>query len=226
MRKMLVATTTGLTAAALSFAIAGCGPSGESKSTTSESTAVTAVQDQPPKLEDGLDDTLHDYIVEHNIAEVPFKPGDPGTPTYDLALPEHWALATEIPEWAFGAIVYDQPRDASDPPTITAIANKLTGDVEGPEVLDYASGLLDNMPDFKPLGEATERTISGFNSVDYAGTYLHEGKTRFVAQKTVVVPGPDALFVVQLNGTAVESDSQIVLDAMQWINDRTTITAA
>jgi hypothetical protein len=51
-----------------------------------------------------------------------------------------------------------------------------------------------------------------------------EGKQRAVAQQTVVVPGKDALFVLQLNAEAPAGQEQVVIDAAQLISEQTTIT--
>lgn len=227
-----MATTAALTATALGLAIVGCGSATETESNGADATAVNGHleprngnhQDTLRDYQGDYDDTLHDYIVEHGIEETPFNPGDPGTPDYDLPFPAGWSEATEIPDWAFGAIVYDDPADPAEPPAVTAIASKLTGDVEVPEVLEYSSGLLDSMPEFEPLGAPTVSAMSGFDSIQYAGTYLHDGERRFVAEIVVVVPGPDGLFVLQVDGTSIESESQTVVDAMEWIHEHATIT--
>jgi hypothetical protein len=51
-----------------------------------------------------------------------------------------------------------------------------------------------------------------------------DGKTRTVAQKTVVIPAQGALFVLQLNADSLESDRGPLMDATNIIDDQTTIT--
>ncbi|HPX35297.1 MAG TPA: LpqN/LpqT family lipoprotein [Mycobacterium sp.] len=235
MRNVLVAATAGLTAAALSFGVVGCasGTKTESKSSASESTSASAsasgsssALQAPPTKEGGLKQTLHDYILEHDIAETPYKPGDPGTPTYDFTIPEGWGEIDQVPDWAYGGIVYEKATDPADPPTITAVADRLTGDVEAAEVLQFAPGLLDDLEGFVPAGEPVVSTFSGFESIEYSGTYVNEGKKRFIDEKTVVVPAKDgSFFVLQLNGDALDTEQAVVQDAMKAINQNTKITA-
>lgn len=45
-----------------------------------------------------------------------------------------------------------------------------------------------------------------------------------IAQKTVVIPGNDALFVLQLNGDAPEGQKDVVIDAAEIIDEQTKIT--
>src|SRR5690606_37603861 len=128
-----------------------------------------------------------------------------GTPDFDFPLPPGWSDAGEAtPDWAYGAIGYDQPNDPNDPPDMYAIASKLTGDVDPAKILELAPQQLEEMEDFKPMGEPARSTLSGFDAVEFAGTYEHDGQRRFVAQKTVVVPASDGLFVLQLNGDSLE----------------------
>lgn len=227
MRNVLVAATAGLTVAALSFAVVGCGSATKTdtgKSGASDSASASIAP--PPTKDGGLKKTLHDYIVEHDIAETPYKPGDPGTPTYDFTIPAGWGEIDQIPDWAYGGIVYEKAADPADPPTITAIADRLTGDVEAVEVLQYAPGLLDDLEGFTPSGAPVRSSFSGFDSIEYSGTYTHEGKKRFIDEKTVVVPAKDgSFFVLQLNGDALESEQGVVQDAMKAINQNTKITA-
>jgi len=48
--------------------------------------------------------------------------------------------------------------------------------------------------------------------------------SRMVAQKTVVIPGQDGLFVLQLNADGTEDQAMPLMDATQTIDDQTTIT--
>ena len=235
MRNVLVAATAGLTAAVLSFAVVGCGSgaktetktsASESASTSASSSSAGSALPPPPSKEGGLKQTLHDYIVENQIAETPFDPGDPGTPTYDFTIPEGWGEVDQVPDWAYGAIVYTKAADPADPPTVTAIADRLTGNVKELDILQYAPGLLDDLEGFTPSGEAVRSSFSGFESIEYSGTYMNQGKKRFIDEKTVVVPAKDgSFFVLQLNGDSLEGEQSIVQDAMKAINQNTKITA-
>lgn len=233
--KRITAVITAGSAVAVSLALVGCGSDNKSEShssssgtsasaspTTSENIALPS---ERPKLE-GANKTLNDYIVENKIAETPFKPKEPGTPDFDFPFPPDWHNAgDQTPEWAYGAIIYDKPQDPNDPPTIIAIASKLTGNVDPAKVLEYAPGAIANLPEYKPLIEPNKTKLGGFDAVQSAGTFVEEGKTRAVAQKTVVVPGKDGFFVLQLNAVAPKGQESVVIDAAKIIDQQTKITA-
>ncbi len=224
MTKLPVGTAAGLVAVALSFGLVGCGSSTDTASTTTTSTSTEAGTTAAPSPQAGEDETINDYIVNNGIAEIPIKPGEPGTPTFDFPMPPDWSDSENAPDWAYGAIGYNNPKDPTDPPDMYAIASKLTGDVDAAKILEYAPQQLKELSEFKPLSEPNRSKLSGFDAIEFSGTYVHDGKTRFIAQKTVVVPAADGLFVLQLNGDSLEDEQQVVLDAAKVIDEQTTIT--
>ncbi|MDR3659023.1 MAG: LpqN/LpqT family lipoprotein [Mycobacterium sp.] len=228
MTRVLRTATVGLTAAMI--ALAGCSASTKTGAGTSSAPSSPGSTSAPassrPAPAPGPNKTISDYISENGIAETPIKPHDQGTPTFDFPFPPGWSDAgSSTPAWAYGAIVYDQPADPTDPPTMMAIASKLTGNVDPAMILKYAPGQLENLPDFKPLGDPDKSTLSGFQAIQSAGTYTYNGKPRVVAQKTVVIPAKDALFVLQLNADAQQGQEQVVIDAANVIDAQTKITA-
>nr|WP_090277793.1 LpqN/LpqT family lipoprotein [Mycolicibacterium komanii]CRL72774.1 putative lipoprotein LpqN [Mycolicibacterium komanii] len=226
MKNLPVGTAAGLFAIALSFGLVGCGSDADTSATTTTSaTSETGTATATPSPAADDDDTINEYIVDSGIAETPIKPGEPGTPTFDFPLPPQWADAGEAtPEWAYGAIVYDNPADPNDPPDMYAIASKLTGNVDTAKIFEYAPEQLEDMAEFKPLAEPARGKLGGFDAISFAGTYKNEGQTRFVAQKTVVVPAADGVFVLQLNADSPETEQNAVLDALEVIDEQTTIT--
>lgn len=224
MRKLLA----GLVAAGVGMALVGCGTDTKTEPTTSAgatpAATTTSAAAQRPDIT-GPNKTINDYITENKIAETPFKPNEPGTPDFDFPFPPGWSSAGDkTPAWAYGAIVYDQPADPADPPFVIAIASKLTGNVEADEVLEYAPGMLKNLPEYKSVMDPEKSTLGGFEAVRSAGTYTHNGEARVIAQKTVVIPGNDALFVLQLNADAPEGQKDVVIDAAKIIDEQTKIT--
>ena len=219
----------GLVAITVSVALCGCGstktvstPSTSASATTSSVTSSGAVLPNSA----GPNKTINDYITENKIAETPLKPNEAGNPKVAFPFPPGWSDAgAKTPDWAYGAIAYDNAVDPSDPPSIIAIASKLTGDVDANKILELAPGQLENLPDFKAIGDPEKVTLSGFQGIQSAGTYTYEGKARVVAQKTVVVPASGALFVYQLNADALQGQEGVVLDAAKFIDEHTTITA-
>lgn len=230
MKKIAAVATVGLATVSVSLMLTGCssGTKTEKKETTSTSASVVASSSAAPSTAApaaGAAMTINQYITQNNIAETPFKKDDPGTPKFDFPFPPDWRLAGDkTPEWAYGAIIYDKPVDPNDPPYMYAIASKLTGNVDAAKILEYAPNQLAALPDFKPVGETKKTSLGGFDAVQSAGTYTKDGQQRIAAQKTVVVPGKDALFVLQLNADALDGQQGVVIDAANLIDEKTTIT--
>lgn len=213
---------TQLSAIALTVALAGCAPNTEGASTvTTQSTPTVWVGASDPNTT-----SLHQFIVDNKIAELRFRRGDPDTPKIEFPFPPGWSNAGDrTPDWAYGAIIYDKPKDPDDPPYMVAITSRLTGDVTPATILRYAPGQLNGLPDFTPFHEPRMDSLSGFDAVDYAGTYVSKGQARVIGQQTIVVPGKDALFVLQLNADAPAGGEQAVIDAAKFIREHTKITA-
>lgn len=220
-----------IAAVALGIGLSGCGSdtateesettsATESETTTSEAAPTTSAEAAGPAM------TIVDYIRQNNITEAPVKRGDPGAPTIDLPFPPGWEDAgPNTPEWAYGAIVFtDDPAMAQDPPTIIAIVSKLTGDVDPAKILEYAPGELQNLPEFEGPTTGRPSTLSGFDATQIGGTYVRDGVTRMIAQKTVVIPGQDGLYVLQLNADGTEDQAMQLMDATAAIDEQTTIT--
>jgi hypothetical protein len=239
MKNLMAMTSAGLIVAAL----AGCAPTTEKASTETAPATPTVWTGSPAPAHSGghggghgkageaavgapeASATLNKYIVDNKIAETPFKADQPGTPAISFPLPPDWRPAGDrTPDWAYGAIVYDKAEDPKDPPFVYAIASKLTGGVDPEKILEYAPAQLNELPEFKAVEGPPERTnFDGFDSVDYVGTYVWEGKPRAVGQQTIVIPGKDGLFVLQLNGEAPKGQEQVVIDAARVIREKTTI---
>lgn len=236
MNKMTAVATAGLAAVSLSFALVGCGSDSKNDSKTSTSTSTsTSTETSTSKSTEtsaspapaaGTNKTIQDYLKENQITETPVKRGDPGSPNIDLAMPPGWSDAgQQTPDWAYGAIVFDSPQDKADPPSIIAIVSKLTGNVDPKKVLEFAPGELQNLPGWTPLGDgANKSTLSGFDAVQLGGNYTKDGKKRIIAQKTVVIPGQDGLYVLQMNADALDGQEGPLMDATNIIDEKTTIT--
>ena len=89
-------TTAAGAAVAVSIALAGCTPTTEHASTVAATPPT--IWTGAPAPDDRSVGTLHQYIVDNQIAEVPFKPNDPGTPKVDFPfLPIGARPATGLP---------------------------------------------------------------------------------------------------------------------------------
>ena len=235
MKKMSVVTTAGLCAVALSVTLTGCNATKTETKSEASSAASSAVASGAssasstlavPDMPTGPHKTIADYVNDNKIIETPFKKDEPGAPVFDFPTPPGWALAgSKTPEWAYGAIVYQKAVNPNDPPFVTAIISKLTGDVDPAKILEYAPGMLQNLPGYIQDGDVQKSTVSGFDATEFQATYLRGDERRYIAQETVVIPGKGgAVFVLQFNADAPQDQGQIVRDAAKVINADTKIT--
>jgi hypothetical protein len=226
-------------AAALAIVLSGCGSGAKTAPSTSTSasnassatTSAKAAPSTAPKVaprqegNTGPNPTIASYIQQNNIQETPVKKGDAGAPTIDLPVPDGWALAgSDTPDWAYGAIVYNGPEAAEYTPSIVALVSKLTGNVDAQKIIDLAPGELQNLPGWKASNEGEVSSLGEYPAFQLGGTWTQDGQTKIVAQKTVVVPGSDGLYVLQLNADGLEDQGDIVGAATTVIDDQTKIT--
>jgi hypothetical protein len=225
-------------AAALAIVLSGCGSStttapSTSTSASTGSSATTSAKAAPstpkvaPRQEDktGPNPTIASYIQQNNIQETPVKKGDPGSPTIDLPVPDGWEPAgSDTPDWAYGAIVYKGPEAQEYSPSIVALLSKLTGNVDPQKIIDLAPGELQNLPGWKAMNEGEVSSLGEYPAYQLGGTWTQDGQTKIVAQKTVVIPGSDGLYVLQLNADGLENQADIVGTATTAIDDQTKIT--
>lgn len=239
---MRASALTGLAAAATALAVvlSGCGSDTKTTATSSEKTTASSSEKTStskatattkpkvaPRDEDatGPNETIAGYIKANNIQETQVRRGDPGSPTIDLPLPDGWESAGEdTPEWAYGAIVYTGPEAAEYTPSVVAIVSKLTGNVDPQKILDLAPGELQNLSGYEPLNEGATSTLGEYPAFQLGGTWVQDGQKKIVAQKTVVIPGSDGLYVLQLNADGLENQKEIVGAATDAIDSGTTIT--
>ena len=190
-------------------------------STATDRSAVEALPAKPP----GQNETINMYIKDAGITSESVNPGDPGAPTVVVALPNGWSdLGENTPEWAYGAVQLDTAADVNDPPTIVVLLSKLTGDVDPAKILEYAPGELRNLAQYEPAGEPITDKLSGFDAIQLAGLYERDGKMRTIAQKTVVIPVKDAVYVLQMNADALKFDTAALMQATDVIDKQTKIT--
>jgi hypothetical protein len=229
MKKLTAATAVGITGVALSVALVGCGSNTKTETKTSTSTSITttastAAPTTSPQAA-GPNKTIQDYIKENQIVETPVHRGDPGSPNINLPTPPGWSDAgPSTPARAYTALVYDQPSVPDDPPRITAIVSKLTGNVDPAQILNYAPGQLKNLPGFQGLDNGSKSTMSGFDAFQMAGNYMQDSTKRVRGQKTVVIPGQDGVYVLQLTADGPDGSLNTIMDATKVIDPQTTIT--
>ena len=210
---------TAAIAMALAIALSGCGSNTKTEpsmsASASKTTSTTSAKPAPstkPKVaqrdEDatGPNPTIASYIKDNNIQESPVKRGDPGSPTIDLPVPDGWEPAGE------------------DTPSIVSLVSKLTGNVDPQKIIDLAPGELNNLPGWKAMNEGEASTLGEYPAYQLGGTWTQDGQTKIVAQKTVVIPGSDGLYVLQLNADGLEDQKEMIGAATDVIDSQTTIT--
>jgi hypothetical protein len=238
MRPKAIASVAAV-AAALSLVLSGCGSettkvenkASSEKTTSSKATSSPKAAPKSelvaPRDEDnqGPNPSIQSYIAENNIQEVQVNRGDPGSPTIDLPIPDGWEPAGEnTPEWAYGAIVYTGPEAGEYSPSIVALLSKLTGNVDPQKIIDLAPGEMNNLPGFEAWNEGAVSTLGDYPAYQLGGTWQNEGLTKITAQKTVVIPGGDGLYVLQLNADGLEEQSDIITAATDVIDSQTSIS--
>ena len=193
----------------------------KTSTSTSTSTSTTAgTTSATPAAQ--ANKTVADYITENHITETPVHHGDPGL-TINLPVPAGWQSLNESAQAPYGGIMLAQPANPADPPTVVALLSKLTGDVDPAKIIQFAPGELQNLPGYHGPGNGMASTLGGFQAWQLSGTYQKDGKTRTVAQKTVVIPAQGAVYVLQLDADALDSDQAPLMDATNVIDDQTTI---
>ena len=71
----------------------------------------------------------------------------------------------------------------------------------------------------RPFADEEGRVTAWFGTVTEVNALV-----RVRCQQTIVVPGKDGLFVLQLNGEAPAGQEQVVIDAANLIREQTTVT--
>jgi hypothetical protein len=231
MTRALRAGVIAVAAIAIGIGLSGCGsdtksePSTSKQASTASSTTTSKAAPTSSAQASGPNKTIVDYIKESGIVESPMHRGDPGSPTITLPFPPGWEDAgSRTPAWAYGAIVSSDPAMAQGPPTIIALVSKLTGNVDPAKILEYAPGEVKNLPGYDGAAAGSPSTLAGFDATQIGGTYTKDGVKRVIAQKTVVIPGQDALYVLQLNADGTEEQMGALMDATGAIDEQTTIT--
>lgn len=237
MNKQTTVRGVAAAAAVLGLALAGCGSDTKAEPGTSSAASSAEASTSPASSEAaatstsaaaepaGGNYTIAEYIKDNGITEAQVKRGDPGAPTVNLPTPPGWVDAGPgTPDWAWSQIVFSDPAAGPVPPTITAIMSKLTGDVDGAKVLEFAPGELKNLPEYNGANEGQPDKLAGFDAVQVGGTYVKDGKNLLVAQKTTVIPIDGGVFVLQINAEGTEEQMGPLMDATSAIDDETTIT--
>lgn len=214
---------------ALGLGLAGCSSDTEKESTdtTAETTTTTTSEAAPTTSAQaaGPHYTIVDYVRDNNLTEEPVKRDTPGAPVVTMPMPPGWADAgPKTPQWAYNAILFTAPEFSADPPTVVALMSKLTGNADPAKILEFAAGEIQNLPNYEGGDKGQPSKLAGFDAVQLGGLYVKDGVRRAIAQKTVVIPVDNALYVLQLNADGREDQMGVLMDATVAIDEQTTIT--
>ena len=237
MRRTAAVNGVAVAIVALGIGVVGCSsgstPSGNKTSSTASTTttaaAATSANPQskvaPRTTVPGPNPTIASYIQQNGITETPVHRRDRGAPTINLPIPDGWADAgPDTPATAYWAIVDKGPEAAKYTPSVVATVSKLVGDVDPQKILDLAGGELKNLPGFTPKGDGSDDALAGFPAHESGGTWVQNGQTKAVAQKTVVIEANDGVYLLRLNIDCLESQIDQVLPVAITIDEKTTIT--
>jgi Probable lipoprotein LpqN len=223
--KKLRAGGIAILAVAVGLGLSGC----ESEDKKVEATTSTSASKAPRSQEAAKPNaSIPDYIKQNGIQEKPVKRGDPGSPEINLPFPPGWEdMGPGTPRWAYMGMKYTgDPAMAQNPPTIIALLSKLQGNVDPAKILEFAPGEMKNLPGYEGDGVGSATKLSGFDAWQIVGTYAKNGVKRAVAQKTVVIPAADGVFVLQLNADGAEDQTGVLAEATKIIDEQTTIVPA
>jgi Probable lipoprotein LpqN len=232
------AASSGATIAIVAIAIglSGCSSSPSSNNAASKTSATgsgatsTTAKPQskvaPRVTAQGPNPSIASYFQDSHITATPVHKGDRGAPTINFPIPDGWADAgPDTPATAYWAIVDNGPEAAKYTPSIVATLTKLEGDNEPDpqKILNLAPGELKNLPGFQPKGEGGEDNFAGSPAYQFAGTWVQDGQTKAVAQKTVGIDGKDAIYLLRLNADCLPDQIDKALPATITIDEKTTI---
>lgn len=176
------------------------------------------------KIGSGPNKTLSDYFAANDIAPTPVRAGESGVPLVSIPTPPGWSDAgSDIRPGAYAELLYDEASNPDDVPFIEILLSRLDGAADPAKVLEYAPGELKNLPDYRPVSEPMAIQLSKFDAVQLAGIYTKGGKERLIAQKTVVIPSPNGLFVLQMNADAPTADAPALQMATAVIDGQATV---
>ncbi len=235
MMRITAVSGAGIAAVALTLTLAACGSDTKTEekatSTTSAESATSAPSPAPestsPAPTSGAPaaagETLDDYIAKNGIQKTVIRRGEPG-PTIDLPTPQGWAVAEPSDDDPYGGLVYSGAVSKDKPPRIRASLYKLTGNVDEAKVLELAPAALKSLPNFQALGSPGDAQLSGFKASQVGGSYVKNGDSWLVAQKTTVIPTDGGVYVFQLNAEGLESDMPVLMDGTTVIDKQTKIT--
>jgi len=200
MRSSLKVGIVAVAAVAFGVGVVGCGSDTKTdepaaKETTSE--AVATPEETPPEM------SVAEYIAANGITETPVFPNDPSAPKIELPIPYQWGRLANLPQGAYDAVIVADPNAGADRPRIITTVTKLTGNVDPAKILEYAPAEIQDMPNYEGAKAGTPTMFGEYDATSIGGYYTKEdGVKRAIGQVTAVIPAPDGVYMLQMNGVA------------------------
>lgn len=211
----------------------GCGSGGGEEASSEASSEVSPSSEAPASSEasaptgaapSGPHETIADYLQSNGVTQKLVKRGDPGVPVLNLPMPAGWRdVGADTPDDAYGAIYLADPALADNPPAIIARMARLSGEVDQSKILELAPNAVRNQPGYQGPDTGRASQLGGFDAAEIAGTVDQGGRTVFVARKTVVIPGPDEIYLLALDAQGPPDQEPALTAAMALIDAETTI---
>ncbi len=222
MRRPVAICALGTAAAVIG--LTGCGTDTSTSSSVATSSSTEPSTGTPATTAPAQDLTIAEYLRERGVSQTAVKRGDPGAPQLNLPMPPGWEdIGADAPADAYGAIVLTSAAQTPNPPGIVARMARLDGEVNTDKLLEYAPNAVTRAPgwDGPVTGQPSE--LGGFDAVQIAGTAVIDGEQMFIARKTVVIPGPDKVYLLALDAQGPVDQQPELIDAMAVIDDQTSI---
>lgn len=212
----------------LALGIAACGGEEPERRAGSSDSPSTVDTPAPTPTEEtgatGSPTTILEYFEQEGISQTALGPDDDG-PVVDLPVLDGWSESDDYSsEASYGAIVYDAAADTTQPPRVLALLARVEGPADPARILELAPGELLGLDGFTASDEGEASTLGAYDAVQVFGAYSNGGHDLTIAQKTVVIPDGDELYVLQLNAYAPPAETDVLVTALQQIDTTTTIT--
>ncbi|CAA0127013.1 Uncharacterised protein [Mycolicibacterium vanbaalenii] len=216
---------------ALGLGVVGCGADSGTEATTSEQTTTSSSAEtssaptSTPTQAQQSAVTVGDYLKDNGVTQIAVTRADATAPELNLPVPPGWMdVGPNTPEDAYGAIMLESAAGSPNPPVIVASMARLSGgEVDQARILELAPNAVRNQPGYDGPEEGSPGKLSGFDSVQIAGTLDRDGQPVFVARKTVVIPGSDGIYLLALDAQGTADQQQALLEAMSVIDTETII---
>lgn len=179
----------------------------------------------PATISAGPNKTIADYLAASAITQTAIRPGESVAPIVTIPTPPGWSdSGSDTQPGVYAELLYDDAANPDNVPFIEILLSRLDGAADPAQILQFAPGELRNLPNYRPVSEPHTSKLSGFEAVQLGGLYTKDGDERLIAQKTVVIPSTNGLFVLQMNADAPTADAAALQLATAFIDQQAKIT--